>query len=441
MRALGDDELRAAHDLVGATLHHRPVDDAQWAPRRISYAPGRTFGVFDPAETATPGAGGLVATAASYPSSTAVPGGAVLPVAAVARVGVRADRTRRGLLTALMRAQLDDLRSRGDVLALLCATETGIYGRFGYGVATRGRSVRVRASRTALRPQAPEGGPVRLLAPADLPAVPADVHDALALRRPGGITRPPGWWEVATTRHESAPLLAAVHTGPDGDDGFALAVAVGGGGSGGTAGAGFVRTLRVTDMHAADTTAAAALWRFLLGIDLVAHLEAALRPLDDPLDLLLADPRTEAVTEVADETWLRMVDVPAALAARSFPAVVQPVGSVEPVASAEPGGSVQPVRSAEPTAPVLLAVHDPLLPDNAGVYRLGGGTAERVAPLGAVAADLECDVAALSMAYLGDRAPSVLAATGWWTAHDPAALPRADALFATGVTPWCGTHF
>ena len=45
------------------------------------------------------------------------------------------------------------------------------------------------------------------------------------------------------------------------------------------------------------------------------------------------------------------------------------------------------------------------------------------------------------MAYLGDRSPSTLAATGWWTAHDPAALPRADALFATDTVPWCGTHF
>ncbi len=123
------------------------------------------------------------------------------------------------------------------------------------------------------------------------------------------------------------------------------------------------------------------------------------------------------MTAVADETWLRLVDLPAALAARAFPA----------------GG-----RTA---APVLLAVHDPLLPDNAGVYRLGDGTAERVGPLGARPVELECDVAALAMAYLGDRAPSALAATGWWTVHDPAAVPRADALFATDVAPWCGTHF
>lgn len=276
-------------------------------------------------------------------------------------------------------------------------------------MATRGRSVRVAASRAVLRPQAPAGEQVRLLDPADAATVLPGVHDALALRRPGGITRPDGWWETALTLLGADPLVAAVHTGPGGDDGFVLAAAVGG--------HGFVRDLRVLDLHAADVAATAGLWRFLLGVDLVSHVESELLALDDPLDLLLADPRAAAVTGVAEETWLRLVDLPAALAARAFPA--------------RPG----------PADSVLLAVHDPLLPDNAGVYRLGGGTGERVAPLGAVAPQLECDVAALAPAYLGDRAPSALAATGWWTVHDPAAVAQADALFATDVAPWCGTHF
>ena len=172
-------------------------------------------------------------------------------------------------------------------------------------------------------------------------------------------------------------------------------------------------TLHVEDLHVADTTSAAGLWRFLLGVDLIAHVEAAV-PVDDPLDLLLADPRDAVVTGLADETWLRLVDVPAALTARSFRADV---------------------------APLLLAVHDPLLPDNAGVYRIAGEGAERVGPLGACEPELSCDVAALAAAYLGDRSPSTLAATGWWTVHDPTAPARADALFTTTPAPWCGTHF
>ena len=409
MRVLEDDELRAAHDLFGATIHHLSAD-ADWERRRGSYAPGRTFGVVEPP------AGRLVATTTSFPTRTAVPGGAVLPLAAVTRVGVRADRTRRGLLTALMRAQLDDLRARGDVLALLWATEYAIYGRYGYGVATRGATARVRATRAALRPQAPAGGAVRLLDRDEIPEVLPDLHDALALRRPGGIARPRPWWDLMLARFADQPLLAAVHTGQDGgDDGFAVGFT--------TSQAHFTSTLHVFDLHAADVTATAGLWRFLLGVDLVTHVEAETQALDDPLDLLLAQPRDRTVTGVVDETWLRLVDVPAALAARAFPA--------HPALSSAD-------RAA---APVLLAVHDPLLPDNAGVYRLGDGGGERVGPLGAVPAELECDVAALATAYLGDRTPSALAATGWWTVHDPAAVPRADALFATDVAPWCGTHF
>lgn len=374
------------------------MNDAGWARRRGSYAPGRTFGVSD-------ADGRLAGTTTSFPSQTTVPGGAVLPLAAVTRVGVRADRTRRGLAAALMRAQLDDLRARGDVLALLWATESGIYGRYGYGVATRARSVRVRASRAALRPEAPSGGTVRLLDRDEIVPVLSAVHDTLALRRPGGITRTPGWWELNQARRADDALLVAVHTGRDGDDGFALAVHRGDA-------FGSDSVLRVEDFHSADPTAAAELWRFLLGVDLVAHVEAA-TALDDPLDLLLADPRHAAVTGVGDETWLRLVDVPAALAARGFGAA----------------------------PPVVLAVHDALLPDNAGVYRITADGADRVGPLGACEPELSCGVDALAMAYLGDRSPSALAATGWWTAHDPDAPARAGALFATDTAPWCGTHF
>ena len=84
---------------------------------------------------------------------------------------------------------------------------------------------------------------------------------------------------------------------------------------------------------------------------------------------LLADPRHADVTGIADETWLRLVDVPAALAARTFVA----------------------------PRPVLLAVHDPLLPDNAGVYRISRDDTERVGPLGACEPELSCDAAALAI--------------------------------------------
>jgi predicted acetyltransferase len=397
---LEPDELRAAHALFAATIHRPPLDDAGWALTASSYSPGRTIGAHAD--------GALVATATSFPSAVAVPGGAVLPMAAITRVGVRADHTRRGLLTAMMRAQLDDAAARGEPLVSLRASEARIYGRFGYEVATRGREVRVRADPALFRVDAPRGGTVRLLERGEIVPVLRGVHARFALRRPGGMTRTDGWWSTGLGRRvevDRAHVLAAVHTGPDGDDGFAVAY---------LAEAPAERTLEVADLHAADVGATAALWRFLLGVDLVASVQAHLRPLDEPLELLLADPRACAVTGNEDETWLRLVDVPEALAARTYDAA----------------------------DPVLIAVHDGFLEANSGVYRIADGGAERVGPLGgSVRPELECDVAGLAMAYLGDRRPSELVASGWWSAPDPTAVPRADAAFATAEAPWCGTYF
>jgi predicted acetyltransferase len=401
VRVLEPAELRAAHTLFYGALHFGPVDDEGWARAETGYAPGRTLGVSEGSS--------LVGTVSSWDTLMAVPGGAALPAACVSKVGVRPDHTRRGLLSAMMRAQLQDIAARGEVLASLRATEATIYGRFGYGVATRTHEVRVRRSR-GWRPGAPVGGRVRLLERADIVSTLAPLHERLALRRPGGITRRAPWWTLAVERRLAAQdhALAAVHTGADGDDGYAIA---------------FLRandddftarTLVIEDMHAADVDATAGLWRFLLTVDLIGSIEAAQRPIDEPLDLLLADPRDRVVKGVDDEAWLRIVDVPAALAARAY----------------------------DEGDPVLLAVHDAILEKNAGVYRVGAEGAERVGPIdGPVAAELECDVVALAMAYLGDRAPSELATTGWWRASTPEAVRRADRLFATDTVPWCGTFF
>jgi predicted acetyltransferase len=401
VRVLEPDQLRSAHALFASTIHRAPVDDERWSHAVTSYSPSRTVGIFHGSS--------LVGTATAFPSRLAVPGGAVLEMGAVTRVGVRADRTRRGLLTAMMRAQLDDIAARGEAVATLRATEARIYGRFGYGVATRGRDVRVQTARATWRAGASEGGSVRLLDRDEIIPVMRDVHERIAVTRPGGISRPDSWWgsRFGHRLREREPALGVVHTGAEGDDGFAIAFR--------TEDHTFSeQTLEIADLQAADVRATAGLWRFLLGIDLIGSLHAELRPVDEPLDLLLADPRAWAVTGQHDETWLRLVDVPAALAARSY----------------------------RPAEPVLLAVHDPLLEKNAGVYRIAGGTAELVGPLGGpLQPQLECDAAGLAMAYLGDRAPAQLVATGWWRAPDPSAVPSADAAFATDVLPWCGTYF
>lgn len=322
VRVLDPDELRAAHTLFAATIHRGPADDERRTRVVTTYAPGRTLGVGAP--------DALAGTATSFPTRTAVPGGAELPTAAVTRVGVRADRTRRGLLTAMMTVLLRGCAERGEVLASLRASEARIYDRFGYGIATRGRHLRLRRSGFAgWRAGAPAGGSVRLLERAESVDALTALHDALPLCRPGAIARPAGWWAGLGRHHSRDPLLVAVHTGPDGDDGFAVATIER------SRDEAFGEVLRVEDLQAATPAATAGLWRFL--------------------------------------------------------------------------------------------------------YRFADGGAERVD--GAGTPDLECDVDALAMAYLGDRHPSELAAAGRWAVREPPALARADALFACGASPWCGTYF
>ncbi|HYS41286.1 MAG TPA: sterol carrier protein domain-containing protein, partial [Pseudonocardiaceae bacterium] len=154
-------------------------------------------------------------------------------------------------------------------------------------------------------------------------------------------------------------------------------------------------------------------WRFLLTVDLVHDVQAHLRPLDEPLEQLFTDHRAVHTTNVEDETWLRIVNVPVALAARSFGELSGNAGST------------------------VIEVHDPLLPANSARYRLGDGPARPVSE----PAELAMDVATLSTLFLGDIAPSALAMTGRLTTIKTDALAVADRLFAVPASPWCGTYF
>lgn len=395
LRLLDTSELRAAQDLFLGTLHRPPSTDEAWRSAASYYDTSQALGAWEGDR--------LVGTTTAWPSRLAVPGGATVSGAAISRVGVRADRTRRGVLTALLRTQLTQLREQGTTAATLRATEAVIYGRFGFGVATRGRTVAVDRGRAALHGHAPAGGEVRLLDADGFTSVLPTVYAAVGVGRAGWIERWPGWWNRAARAQPDETRVAAVHTGPHGDDGFVVYGVRRGHGHGEKS------VLTVHDLVAGSPQALAGLWRFLLRIDLVDEVVAELRPLDEPVELLLANRRACQVRSVDDETWLRLLHVPDALAARTY-------GEADPV---------------------VIEVADTLLPANRGHYR--------ISPDGAKPTDepaqLAMDVATLAAVYLGDVQPSTLAAAGLVEVADPAALPLADRLFATGQVPWSGTYF
>ncbi|MFI6027572.1 GNAT family N-acetyltransferase [Amycolatopsis magusensis] len=400
-RPIAEGERRAVHRLLAEALHASPPDDKGWELVGPSFPADRTLAAFD--------GDAPVGMTSSFATALAVPGGKTLPAAAVDGVAVRADHTRRGVVTTLLSEQLRDCVRRGDLIATLHASEATIYGRFGYGAATTGQNLRVITSRAALRPEVPVTGRVRLLDPAEAVGRVPELYRRLGLTRPGMIQRPELWWPAyhdRLVRDGGGDHRVAVHIGPDGENGYAV----------------FRTTdqrtpddpgrgalLEVRDLHAADLGAAAGLWRFLIGLDLVAEISAPMRPADEPLRALVADARAVQVTGMEDHIWVRLLDAGAALAARTY-------------------------REAPA---VVLGLEDRLLPENTGSYRITAEGATRTdAP-----AQLGVDAEVLAMLYLGEWRASTLAAAGRVTVVDPAALVDADELFRADVRPWCGTYF
>ena len=386
IRVLSDESQYRAHNtLFRRAMHWGPPTDEQWKVTLPSYEPGRVHAAFEGDE--------MIGTTQSYGGSMVVPGGAVVPHSAVSRVGVRADYTRRGVLSALMREQLSTLP---DPVATLRASEGRIYGRFGYGLAGRVRFLRVDARRAVI-----PGGPTGRVRMVDLDTADKllpELHTAFGLGRPGQISRWPGWWAKALDRKSDGDnIVTVVHSGPDGDDGYVSYKA--------SSDTDFKHTLQVVDFAWANADAWRDLWIYLTRLDLIGTVEVD-AALDDPLTWLFDDPRAVHTKDVFDQVWLRLVDVPRMLAARTY-------GVAEPV---------------------VLEVHDRLLPANTGCYRVSADGAERVE----ARPDITIPVDLLGAVYFGDTRFSDLAAV---RRIEGARFGDADALFASPVAPLCSTFF
>ncbi|HEX2103168.1 MAG TPA: GNAT family N-acetyltransferase [Solirubrobacteraceae bacterium] len=404
LRPVTADELEA---FVAATqgAFHKDVHAEDLEEERRLFEPARSLAVFDGRE--------IVATSGIYTRELTVPGG-VVTAAAVTAVGVRPTHRRRGLLSRLMRRQLDDVRAAGEPVAALWASEPAIYGRFGYGLASFHADVRLHTPGARLHPRAPApDGRTLLLDPGAAVARIAPLYDAVRRARPGHLDRPERWWRhrVYDPEHERAgygALRAAVHEAPGGAvDGYALyRVKHGEWIEGPDA------TVAVGELVADGPAATAALWAFLLGLDLTRTIEWWWAAADEPLFELLAGPHRPQ-TALAPNLWIRLVDVGAALAARTYAA---PVG-------------------------VVLEVADELCPWNAGRWRLEGDDTGAACARTDAPADLGISVADLGAVYLGGRSLDALAAAGRVDERSDGALRRATAAFRGPREPLCPEIF
>ncbi|MFJ9788113.1 GNAT family N-acetyltransferase [Streptomyces globosus] len=351
-----------------------------------------------------------VGSAGAFTFRLSVPGGGLVPAAGVTMVGVAPTHRRRGVLTSLMRRQLDDVRAGGEPVAVLTASEPAIYGRFGYAAAAYELGVAVDTSRVALSvPPGADGVRLRLADPEKALGDCERVYAQLVARRPGMLARQPGWERQALLdppgiRDGASPLSCVVAERADGSvAGYARYRVKPEWNAAGPCG-----EVEVRDLDALDPAAGAALWRYLFGIDLTSVVRARRRPVDDPLLHLVSDPR-RALPTLRDSLYLRLVDLPRALAARAYAAPLD----------------------------VVLEVADAFCPWNAGRWRL---TADGRGPVRCERtedpADLELSVRELAAAYLGGVALTALAEAGRVRELRPGTLAAASRAFASDVAPW-----
>lgn len=352
--------------------------------------------------------GVAVGGAGAFPFELTVPGGRV-GAAGVTVVGVLPTHRRRGVLRSMMRAQLDDIRERGEPVAFLWASEEAIYERFGYGLASLQGEIDLLRNHAAFAAPLERRGRIRLVDKEEAAKALPPIYERVAAETPGMFGRSADWWEIQLIsdpewrrrgRGEMQRAVLELDGEPAGYALYRMNPAFEYGSSSGV--------LEVIEALGTLPHAVAEIWRFLLDVDWMERVKSALLPIDHPLFLLLAEPRRMRFT-VSDAPWVRLVDVEAALAARSY-------------------------RGAEA---VVLDVRDEFCPWNAGRWRV---SADGVAKVDAPAA-LALDVSAVGSVYLGGFTFAELSRAGKLEELVDGAAARADELFRRDRAPWCPEIF
>jgi predicted acetyltransferase len=402
IRNITPEEFFSWEQVMGAAFGFDPrVEDAEAWKKRADF--DRYLAAFDGEE--------MVGTGGAVTFAMTVPGGAAVTLGGVTAIATRPTHRRRGVLTAIMRRLQADARTRGEAISALWASESTIYGRFGFGVAIEGCDLTLDRSHAALSDARPPEGRLRQLTDVEAREIIPAAYPRMTVGIPGTLTRteadwylyfydPEHWRDGASARRYVAYERGGEVAGyvvyrqkEDWEHGNAR------------------NEVRIGDLQAIDGEAYRALWGYCLGIDLVATIKAHGRPLRDPVTWLLAAPRR--VQQVrSDHIWVRLVDVAAALAARRY--------AVE--------------------GELVLEVSDGFTPEAGGRFLLRGGPDGAECVRTERAADLRLAAADLATAYLGDARLRDLAWVGRIQGA-AAAVDRAQEMFHWPVAPWCTVGF
>jgi predicted acetyltransferase len=381
------DDWPAISDLLRMAFHDAHDEEHERLERSI-FEPARSLVVRD--------GDAVVAHAVAFTRDLTVPG-ATVPAAHVSMVGVAPTHRRRRLLTRLMHRQLAEVT---EPIAVLWASEGQIYPRFGYGLASRRLSLSVETREVRL-PEPVEPGQLRVVPVAQARPEIERVYESARPDHPGWSYRDQRWWsyrlaDQANRRRGGTELRAALHETADGVDGYALWRTRSNWTPNGPNG-----EVNVDEVVTTSPAGYLALWRFLLSIDLTRWVKLWLGSQDEPLLYLASEPRRLGALQ-GDGLFVRIVDLPAALTARRYAAPVD----------------------------VVLEVADPLLPGNAGRWRLSADEQKATCTRTDEPADLACGIGELGAAYLGGTSLAALAAAG--RVHELRADTLAPAAIAFG---------
>lgn len=351
----------------------------------------------------------------SYALELTLPGGVQLPVAAVSDVGVAPSHRRHGVASGLMRTQLRSFVDAGVPLAVLHASEAGIYRRFGFGPCTRWRQVRMDARRVRFRDDFPDaGGSLQVLQRQDALEPCARVHDRSRRVRNGGLSRPDSWWPVIMADTDvylggTEDHLVMTHRRAGGDvDGYAIYKVDHDWGRGQAN-----HTLKVWELLGETTRVELALWRALAEHDLTAAVTGPIA-VDHPLFDVAVDCRQVGVDWEQDLLWARPLDVVQVLSARRYCTAGR----------------------------LVLGVDDPLMPE------LGGGFVLEVDPAGVAGCSRSAEppqirlaMSELGRVLLGGCSFRQLVRAGQAWVIDEEVASEADSMFSVDPLPWSWVRF
>jgi len=356
----------------------------------------------------------IVGTGGAYSMDLTLPGLTTVPMGGLTAIAVLPTYRRRGILRAMINYHFDEAEGRGELLSGLGASESVIYGRFGYGMATFSAEYEIDRRHGAFLHPPAGGGRLRLLEPEETAKIVPPLYDRYRLRQPGELSRPASWWEVYARDPEWTRRGASRHhdvvyeSEPGRVDGWVSYRIEGRWPHGQPS-----NLVKVRMLVGMTPEAEAALWRHCLDLDLAVTVQVYDRPVDDPIRWRLADPRRLRTTGIDDQLWIRLLDLPGALAARRY--------AVEDA--------------------LVVEVRDAMRPRNQGRFRLEGGPDGATCQPTRAEPDLALDVAAAGAAYLGGASLATMARAERVAELTPAALLRADRMFASDPKPVTTTHF